>query len=355
MIAPSTAPLREQNAHRRASVFRAKAPLRVSFAGGGTDVPPFPAQEGGVVLSATIDRYAYGSLAPRTDGQIGIESVDYGTSLDFAIKDVPLFDGRLDLVKAAVAELGGDEEHGYNLLLHSGAAPGSGLGSSSTVMVCLIGLLKERYGLTLGEYEVAHLAYVLERQKLGIKGGMQDQYSAVFGGFNYIEFEGDAVVVNPLRIRDDIRNELEHNMILAYTGQTRASSEIIEDQTSRVEAGSAETLAGLREQKRLAYEMKGALLRNRLSEFGELLGHAWHQKKRMSPKITNSYIDELYSAAIANGALGGKVTGAGGGGYVLLYCEFHKKHKVVETLLSMGATVDQFAFESHGLVTWRRP
>jgi len=331
---------------------RAKAPLRVSFAGGGTDVKPFPTTDGGCVLSATIDRFAYGSLRSRNDRQITIESVDFGTSIDFGVKDPILFDGKLDLVKAVIRELGASEEEGYDLLLHSSAAPGSGLGSSSTVMVCMIGLLKERYKLNLNEYEIAQMAYHVEREQLAIQGGSQDQYSAVFGGFNFMEFDGPSVVVNPLRIRDDTVNELEHNMLLAYTGITRASSEIIEDQTQRLEAGSQETIRGLREQKRLAVEMKVALLRNELSLFGELLGHAWEQKKRMSTKITNGYIDEIYAAARGHGALGGKVTGAGGGGYVLLYCEFHTKHKVAEVLSSMGATVEEFAFAPRGLVTW---
>jgi D-glycero-alpha-D-manno-heptose-7-phosphate kinase len=337
----------------RGVTFRAKAPLRVSFAGGGTDVKPFPTTDGGCVLSATIDRFAYGSLRSRTDRQITIESVDFGTSLDFGVKDPIMFDGKLDLVKAVIRELGASEEEGYDLLLHSSAAPGSGLGSSSTVMVCLIGLLKERYKLNLNEYEIAQMAYQVEREQLAIQGGSQDQYSAVFGGFNFMEFDGSSVVVNPLRIRDDTVNELEHNMLLAYTGITRASSEIIEDQTERLEAGSQETILGLREQKRLAVEMKVALLRNELSLFGELLGHAWEQKKRMSTKITNGYIDEIYAAARGHGALGGKVTGAGGGGYVLLYCDFHTKHKVAEVLSSMGATVEEFAFAPRGLVTWR--
>ena len=332
---------------------RAKAPLRVSFAGGGTDVRPFPTTDGGCVLSATINRFAYGSLRPRRDRQITIESVDYGTSLDFGVKDPMMFDGKLDMVKAVIRELGASEEEGYDLLLHSSAAPGSGLGSSSTVMVCLIGLLKERYKLDLNDYEIAQMAYHVEREQLGIHGGSQDQYAAVFGGFNFIEFGDDSVVVNPLRIRDDIVNELEHNMLLAYTGMTRASSEIIEDQTQRLESGVDDTVGGLREQKRLAVEMKAALLRSQLSLFGELLGHAWEQKKRMSTKITNAYIDEICAAARSHGALGGKVTGAGGGGYVLHYCDFHKKHKVADALSSMGAAVEEFAFVKRGLVTWR--
>lgn len=335
-------------------LLRAKAPLRVSFAGGGTDVAPFPEAEGGAVLSATIDRYAYGSLDSRDDGQIRIESVDYGMSLGFSAKEIPTLDGKLDLVKAVIRRLGTTtEEAGYDLVLHSNAPPGSGLGSSSTVMVALIGLLKERYQLPITDYEIAQLAYSVEREDLGIRGGLQDQYAATFGGFNYIEFFGEHVVVNPLRIRPDVINELEHNMLLCYTGVTRASTQIIEDQSQRLAAGDAKTLEGLRMQKELAREMKNALLRTELRKFGELLGHAWEYKKKMSPKITNSAIDEAYALARGMGALGGKITGAGGGGYLLLYCDFRHKHRVARALSEKGATISEFAFEPRGLMTWK--
>jgi D-glycero-alpha-D-manno-heptose-7-phosphate kinase len=331
----------------------AKAPLRVSFAGGGTDVPPFPATEGGAVLSATIDRYAYGSLLPRPDGQVCIESVDFGVSLDFGIREPVVFDGKLDLVKAAIRRLGGSVDQGYDLFLHSNAPPGSGLGSSSTMMVTLIGLLMERSRLRMTDYELAHLAYNTEREDLGIKGGLQDHYSAVFGGFNYMEFFDDHVVVNPLRIKQDTINELEHNLLLCYTGVTRESRQIISDQTSRLVALESETVEALRMQKRLAGEMKRALLRNELDDFGELLGHAWEHKKKMSPKITTPLIDEAYRVAMREGAIGGKVTGAGGGGYLLLYCDFRRKHRVAEALIALGATVNEFSFEPRGLMTWR--
>jgi D-glycero-alpha-D-manno-heptose-7-phosphate kinase len=330
-------------------LFRAKAPLRVSFAGGGTDVPPFPAREGGLVLSATINRYAYGALAPRDDGTIGVESVDFGVSMDFGSEEDLIFDGRLDLVKAAIRKLG---RGGFDLFLHSNAPPGSGLGSSSTVMVCLIGLLKEFHRLPLTDYEIAHMAYSVERQDLGIKGGLQDQYAATFGGFNFIEMDGDRVVVNPLRVSADVVHELEHNMLLAYTGRTRASDHIIEDQTTRFEDREERALEGLRMQKELAVAMKNALLRRRLTEFGELLGTAWDYKQRMSPKIATPFISEAYERAIAAGALGGKVTGAGGGGYMLFYCPFHRKHRVAETLIDLGAEVTEFGFAHEGLSTW---
>jgi D-glycero-alpha-D-manno-heptose-7-phosphate kinase len=334
---------------------RAKAPLRVSFAGGGTDVSPFPESEGGVVLSATIDRYAYGSLRTRADGTISIESVDFGLSLDFPAEgmvDGTVFDGRLDLVKAAIRRLSMDDTGGYDLLLRSTAPPGSGLGSSSTTMVALVGLLREYYALPLSEYEIAHLAWEIERRDLGIAGGLQDHYAATFGGFNFIEF-GDRVIVNPLRVRDSTVNELELNLLLCYTGITRESAHIIGDQTARVQTQQAGTLEGLRAQKELAVAMKAALLRGELNAFGELLGQAWHEKKKLSPLITTDLIDEAYDLAMRSGATGGKVTGAGGGGYILFYCDFTRKHRVAQALEKLGASVTEFSFERRGLTTWR--
>ena len=333
-------------------VIRAKAPLRISFAGGGTDVSPFPETEGGVVLSSTIDRFAYGSLTPREDRRITVESIDFGISLDLSVDDELNFDGELDLVKAAIRRLGQTDSGGYDLVLRSSAPPGSGLGSSSTVMVALVALLQEYYRLPLTEYEIADTAFRIEREDLQIKGGLQDHYAATFGGFNFIEF-GDRVVVNPLRVRDDIVNELEISLMLCFTGVTRESTNIIADQTSRVESKQDSALEGLRAQKQLAVQMKTALLRGELRDFGALLGEAWTQKKKMSPYITTPRIDEAYEVACATGALGGKVTGAGGGGYILFYCDFARKHRVAEALEAMGATVSEFSFERGGVTTWR--
>ncbi len=333
-------------------VIRAKASLRVSFAGGGTDVPPFPETEGGAVLSSTIDRYAYGSLRPRSDGRITVESVDLGISLNFAVQEELTFDGELDLVKAAIRRLGPAERAGYDLSLRSSAPPGSGLGSSSTLAVVLVALLQEHYRLALTDYETAQLAYEIERDDLGINGGLQDHYAATFGGFNYIEFT-DRVVVNPLRIRREIVNELELSLMLCYTGVTRQSTRIIGDQSARARDRDPRTLEGLRSQKRLAVEMKSALLRGQIREFGALLDQAWHEKKKMSPLITTEQIDEAYEVARRTGALGGKVTGAGGGGHILFFCDFDSKHRVAASLERLGATVTEFGFASEGVTTWR--
>lgn len=334
-------------------LIRAKAPLRISFAGGGTDVPPFPEREGGLVLNATINRYAYGTLRPRDDDDLHIRSLDYGLTAKYAADEPLVFDGKLDLAKAAVRRFAGEDERGFDLLLHSNAPPGSGLGASSAMMVALIGVLKELRALPVTDYELAELAHAIEREELGISGGRQDQYAATFGGFNFIELSGDRVVVNPLRVAADVVLELEHNLLLCYTGMTRQSDHIIADQTARYERSDAEALAGLRAQKELAVEMKNALLQRRLRDFGDLLHTAWEAKKRMSDRISNDRIEELYTEARAAGALGGKVTGAGGGGYVLLYCRYDRKHHVAARMIELGASVDEFAFEPNGLRTWR--
>ena len=334
-------------------LIRAKAPLRVSFAGGGTDVPPFPQAEGGCVLSATINKYAFGSLCPRDNGQIRIESLDFGLTVEYDIQTELVYDGKLDLAKAAIRNLGGQSCEGFDLFLHTEVPPGSGLGSSSTLMVAVVGLLKEFKRLALTNYEIAKLAYTLERKELGIKGGLQDQYAATFGGFNFIEFFDSRVIVNPLRISQDTINELEHNLLLCFTGGTRLSGSIIDDQTNRYQDGNEDTLSGLRSQKQLAVEMKNALLQARLDYFGDLLNTAWEFKKKMSPKISTSGIDELYDEARKAGALGGKIMGAGGGGFMLLYCRFERKHQIAERLKQMGAVLSEIAFENHGLQTWR--
>lgn len=334
-------------------MIRAKAPLRITFAGGGTDVPPFPEREGGCVLNATINSFAWGSLRPREDGEIHIRSVDLDISLSYKNGNQLVLDGQLDLVKAALLKMGAHNSHGFDVFLHSDAPPGSGLGSSSALIVALVGLVKEFKNLPLTDYEIADLAYLIERKELGIQGGLQDQYASTFGGFNFTEFHRDRVIVNPLRVRQDIVNELEHNFLLCFTGTTHQSDQIIADQTDRYVANDARTVEGLCQQKELAVEMKNLLLRGELDNFGELLHVAWESKKKFSPRITNPAIDEMYERARSRGTLGGKVIGAGGGGYMLLYCEFEKRHEVAAELKRMGAVPTEFAFESHGMQQWR--
>jgi D-glycero-alpha-D-manno-heptose-7-phosphate kinase len=335
------------------TLVRAKAPLRISFAGGGTDVPPFPEREGGRVLSTTINRYAWGTLKPREDGQICINSLDFGVSLAYASREHLDYDGEMDLVKGAIKRLAPDYDGGYDLFLHTDAPPGSGLGSSSAMMVALVGLLNDFHGLALTDYEIAEVAYQIERVDLAIRGGMQDQYAAAFGGFNYIEFMGDRVVVNGLKISQDILNELEYNLLIGNTGKVRLSSHIIDDQIKRYEDGDSDANSALREIKALTVEMKDALLHRQLDEFGRLLDLEWQHKRRMSARISSPELDELYSVARAAGALGGKITGAGGGGYLMLYVRFDRRHAVRERLKEMGVWLREVSLEPRGLQTWR--
>lgn len=334
------------------TLIRAKAPLRLSFAGGGTDVPPFPEMEGGSVLSATINRYAYGTLRPRHDGQVRVRSLDFGMTVTYSRDADVVYDGKLDLVKAAIlhADL---PPGGLDLFLHSDAPPGSGLGASSAMMVALVALLNSWRSRSFEPYELAAEAHRIERVELDIPGGLQDQYAAAFGGFNFIEFLPSGVVVNPLRIPDDIQNELQYNLLLVFTGRIRLSAHIIEDQVARYRSGVTDSIDALREIKRLSVEMKRALLEHRLGAIGPLLDEQWRHKKRMSTRISTPEIDEIYSAAIGAGATGGKVTGAGGGGYMLFYCPEESRHAVARRMSELGCTVSDFSFEPRGVQTWR--
>lgn len=333
-------------------IIRSKAPLRISFCGGGTDISPYMDEYGGVVLSATIDKCAYGSLRTREDSSIRVQSLDYDIVAKYNLERVLEYDGELDLVKAVVNTLNGTSKTGLDFFIHSDAPPGSGLGSSSTMVVALIGLLRHWHRLPLTNYEMAELAYQIERRELAIAGGMQDQYAAVFGGFNFIEFKRSAVIVNPLRIDANIVNELEYSLLLCYTGRTRLSSNIIESQVNSYESKEHLVLDAMEEIKAITLEMKAALLQARLGDFGRLMHEAWINKKKMAKQITNPAIDALYAAAREHGALGGKILGAGGGGYLLLMCEFGTKHIIAEQLERMGAQAVDFHFVQHGLQTW---
>ena len=332
-------------------MIRSKAPLRISFCGGGTDISPYLDEYGGVVLSATIDKCAYGTLRVRGDSQVQVQSLDYDLIANYKL-DALEYNGELDLVKAVINNLNGHSKTGLDFFIHSDAPPGSGLGSSSTMVVALIGLLKHWHHLPLTNYEIARMAYKIERRELGIAGGMQDQYAATFGGFNFIEFGRDAVIVNPLRIDKATINELEYNLLLVYTGRTRLSSNIIQSQVQSYENKEKSVLEAMDEIKAITVQMKNALLQARLRDFGTLLHDAWVHKKKMAKQITTPEIDALYAAARQRGALGGKILGAGGGGYLLVLCEFGTKHLIAAEMERMGAQAVDFRFVQHGLQTW---
>jgi len=331
-------------------IIRSKAPLRISFCGGGTDVSPYPEERGGAVLSVTIDKYAYSTLITDQNNEFSIKSLDYDIVAKYNTDKKLVYDGELDLVKAVLNEF--RYHRGIRMFLHSDAPPGSGLGSSSTMVVSMIGLFKGLQKKPLTNYDIAQLAYRIERINLGISGGMQDQYAATFGGFNFIEFNKNGVVVNPLRISDGIVNELQYRLLLCYTGRTRLSANILDNQKRSYVEKNKKVVDSLDKMKELTLEMKSALLRGRIDDFGDILHEAWVQKKRLDKNISNSEIDNLYRIARKFGATGGKILGAGGGGYLLVFCPFDRKHLIAKKLEEAGGQVVNFAFDYNGLQTW---
>lgn len=332
-------------------VIRGRAPLRVSFGGGGTDVAPFCVEKGGAIIGSTINKYAYCSIIPKEDDQIIVHSLDFDMTVKYNTKENYVYDGKLDLVMAALKCM--NIRQGCEVYLQCDAPPGSGLGTSSTVMVALLIAMAKWQGISLDAYELADLAYQVEREDLGIEGGYQDQYAATFGGFNFIEFHGrNNVVVNPLRIKKDIIHELQYNLLLCYTGKIHVSANIIKDQVSNYENHNQDAVSAMSEVKALAYAMKDELLKGNLHSFGKLLDYGWQSKKRMSSKITNPQIDELYEEALKAGALGGKLLGAGGGGYLLMYCPYNIKHKVAARMEAAGGQLADWNFELRGAQAW---
>lgn len=330
-------------------VVRGRAPLRISFCGGGTDVSPYPERYGGCVLSCTIDKYAYVSVRQRAGEDVRVVSEDLGIEVYFDVRADNALDGRLDLAHTILKRFGirGTECH-----LQTDAPPGSGMGSSSAMIVALISALARHKGLHFTSEQTAELAVLIERHDLGIAGGLQDQYASAFGGFNFIEFSTIGTVVTPLRLPIDTIAELHYHLVLCGTGGTRLSSNIIREQTRNVERNDEKAMRALAEMKRMAVEMKAALLKNRLRDFGLLLGDAWDLKRNLASEITNARIEEFYARGRAAGAIGGKLLGAGGGGYLLMFVPFNRRSRVREALASAGGRIVDFQFDYEGARSW---
>ncbi|UCH88276.1 MAG: GHMP kinase [Thermoplasmata archaeon] len=329
-------------------IFRCKAPLRLCFSGEGTDVPPFPEEHDGVVLSTAIDKFVFGTLKPTQEKSIEVKSLDYDIVAKYTTDKDLKYNGDLDLVKAAIKHLKADSGM-YNIYLHSDAPPGSGLGSSSATAVAVVCLLKEWQNKPMTDYELAEVAYKVEREEVKIKGGKQDHYVTIFGGFNFIEFVGDKIIVNPLKIDMSTINELQYHLLLCYTGQNKLMGNIIDQQLQNYN-DNIDTLERIKD---ITHEIKNKLLTNNLDQFGELLDESWKYKKQLAKDITNDQIDKLYDIAKKHGAVGGKIMGAGGGGFMLFYCEFDKKHNVAEELEKHGAQIAEFDFELRGIQSWQ--
>jgi len=338
-------------------IIRSRSPVRVSFGGGGTDVPPYCDEHGGCVVSATINKYAYGTLFKRNDQEIHIESADFLKSLKFGSVEELTYDQELDAIKAVIKNM--SNGFGVNVFIRSDVPPRSGLGGSASIFSALIGLfnhMKREKKMT--DYEVAELAHKLEREELRISGGMQDQYATVFGGINYIEFTKNWVRVNPLKMMRRHILELEKNLVLVYAADrpTGSNGNVLADILADQKKGYVEKKVGvvnaLHKTKEIAEDMRFALLRGDLNTFGELMHKAWEEKKKFSSLISTGYINDLYNLAIKFGAIGGKITGAGGGGFMAFYCEPNKEHIVSKGLEKAGARVIPFSFDWKGLQTW---
>lgn len=333
------------------TLIRARAPLRVSFGGGGTDVPPYCLEHGGCVLSTTIDRATYATLRPREDAAIRVRSLDLGILADFSTGAKFAYDGNMDLAKAVLNHF--ELERGADILIHSDAPPGSGLGSSSSLIVALITALAEYKRTPMDAYAVAELAIKMERGDLAIPGGLQDQYAAAFGGFNWIEFTRDGNLVTPLRLHRSVREELEYRSVLAYVGRTRVSANILHEQIAGASKPKGTVMDALNETKRIAHDMRRALLKGDWARWGALLDEAWMQKRQFSSKVSDPQIDALYEAARAAGAAGGKLLGAGGGGFLYLFCPGERKHDVVAEVRKHGGEPTGFALDPDGARAWR--
>lgn len=337
-------------------IYRSKAPLRIGLAGGGTDVSPYSDLYGGAILNATVSLYAYANIEPLAENAIIMQTMDRKEEQRFEWATELPINGKLDLLKGVynhIQKKYGIPLTGFKLSTFVDAPAGSGLGTSSTLVVAIIGAFAEMLRLPLGEYDIAQMAYEIERKDLQMAGGKQDQYAATFGGVNYMEFfEGDKVIVNPLRIKQQYLFELENNLLLYYTSTSRESAKIIEKQSNNVVNKQSKSIDAMHQLKQQAQMMKEALLKGRLHEIGEILDFGFQQKRQMAEGISNSLMDEIYETAKKNGATGGKISGAGGGGFMIFYCPETSKYKVQESLDQFGGYCKSYRFTEHGLTTW---
>jgi D-glycero-alpha-D-manno-heptose-7-phosphate kinase len=342
-------------------IYRSKAPLRLGLAGGGTDVSPYSEQFGGAILNATISLYAYANIEPLPEKKIILHAMDREEIEEHAWAPQLAINGNLDLLKGVYNRIqkeygqsaeSGFKVEGFKISTFVDAPAGSGLGTSSTLVVAIVGAFAEMLKLPLGEYDIAHLAYEIERTDLKWAGGKQDQYAATFGGVNFMEFYGQNVVVNPLRIKQKYLFELENNLVLYYTDTSRVSAAIIEKQSQNVATKQGKSIEAMHQLKLQAQRMKEALLKGKLDEIGEILDFGFQQKKQTAEGISNSRIDDIYEAAKKAGASGGKISGAGGGGFMTFYCPGNTKYKVIEALKPFKGAVMNYQFVDHGLTSW---
>lgn len=338
-------------------IIRSKAPLRLGFAGGGSDVSPYSDLYGGLILNATINLYAYCTIEETDNGTVSLTATDLGVSVSYPLAQELPVDGTLDLHKGVfnrVVKDFGITPRSCRIFTYSDAPAGSGLGSSSTMVVCILKAFVEWYNLPMGDYEIARLAYRIEREDLALSGGKQDQYAAAFGGFNFMEFLTDGnVIVNPLRVKRWIVDELESSIVLYYTGASRSSAAIIEEQKKNTSNGNTQAIEAMHRIKQSAIDMKRALLEGNMDGFARILGQAWEDKKKMATAISNSMIQKVFDVAFSAGAKAGKVSGAGGGGFIIFMTDPARRRLVINALENMPGKVVGFQFSEGGTHGWK--
>ena len=338
-------------------IIRSKAPLRLGLAGGGSDVSPYSDIYGGLILNATINLYAYCTIEELKDNIIEIKAFDAQYEDKFQLVSNLEIDKNAILVKGVynrVVKDFGPVPSGYRIITYNDAPAGSGLGTSSTMVVCILKAFVEWMNLPLGDYEIARLAYEIERKDLSLSGGKQDQYAAAFGGFNYMEFlQNDMVIVNPLKVKRWILDELEASMLLYFTGASRSSAAIIDEQKKNTSQGNNDAVEAMHKIKQSAIDMKLAVLKGDVDGFADILREAWENKKKMANNITNPMIQEAMDVAMASGAKAGKVSGAGGGGFIMLVVDPTRKKEVEQALKKLDGFVMPFQFTEGGAHGWK--
>lgn len=338
-------------------IIRSKAPLRLGLAGGGSDVSPYSDTYGGYVLNATINLYAYCTVEVTDSGKIEINAYDADCFKSYASASSLEIDGEASLIKGVYNRVVKDfslSPLSFKITTYNDAPAGSGLGTSSTMVVAILKCFVEWLGLPLGDYEVSRLAYEIERKDLGLSGGKQDQYAAAFGGFNFMEFlTNDMVIVTPLKIKRWIVDELEASMLLYFTGRSRSSAQIIDEQKKNTSSGNQNAIEAMHRIKQSAVDMKLAVLKGDTREFARILGQAWEDKKKMASAITNPMIQEAFDVAINAGAVAGKVSGAGGGGFIMFMVEPTRKKEVQNALSKLDGFVMPFQFTDGGVHGWK--